>query len=132
MSKDKLVVTDWQHGYAIFWWLDDGDDYGASIGEQQGRGWEKFLEGCREDRLSLLDARTWWECERIAAEDAANGYALKGSSFVWDSRNRAEKCLRDARRFAKIYVESDGAKAWPEWAQKALAAGWKPPRGWKP
>lgn len=47
--------------------------------------------------------------------------------FYFDTRAEGEKALKIAKRNAKVLTKKP-----PAWAQKALAEGWKPPKGWRP
>jgi hypothetical protein len=49
--------------------------------------------------------------------------------FMWESRAQATAALRVAKTLLKQF-RSD--RPWPAWALRAVEAGWKPPRGWKP
>ncbi len=48
--------------------------------------------------------------------------------FQWETEAAAKRALKKAEAALKA---AQANKPYPEWAKQALAAGWKPPRGWK-
>ena len=50
------------------------------------------------------------------------------SGFFWETKTAAQAALRVAR--AAISAGAD--RPIPDWAQKALEAGWRAPKGWRP
>lgn len=53
----------------------------------------------------------------------------EGAKLEFGSKSRAERALRIVKACKKLAEEN---VPWPEWALQAQAAGWKPPKGWKP
>lgn len=52
-----------------------------------------------------------------------------GSDYEFDDKRDAQACLRIIN--AKLHYAKK-SKPIPDWAEKALAAGWSPPKGWEP
>jgi len=113
--KDKLIVVESDHGYKyrIQWYLVEEDDIGATLGEEpiskspsKSEDWEN------------------WKANTIAASRHPEK-VLEG--FYWNSRSDATAILREINLAFKVKED----KPFPEWAQQALKAGWKPPKGWK-
>jgi hypothetical protein len=109
---DKLVVVENKYIYRIQWELDDGDDLGAYLCQDKtdGEG-----EGPTE--------RQDWAASR--AVRTSEGVSFDDIGAWWDNQKQAQAALR----VAKEALKQD--RPMPEWATKALAAGWKPPKGWK-
>lgn len=112
---DKLIVDDGDHaGYRICWSLDDGDDLGAYLGDERD--------------ITKLDMTNEHHVATKAALDSGpSGTDWKG--FYWESKAHAKRALIAAKAAIKLMRSSI---PWPEWAKIALAAGWKPPKGWEP
>jgi hypothetical protein len=102
--------------YRIFWIVDDEfspDDSGngACVGE----------EG---DDPEMTIANVVAEKSESAEKD--------GSGFLWSSEREARAVLKNVKAAIRIYHDQMANRPWPEWAEKALAAGWKSPKGWHP
>lgn len=115
MSGDDdmvLSVTDERDGYCLAWCDDDGP--GLYLGESDGH----LDESAGEHRAAVEAA-------------SAIGNPTRGEyrRLCWDSLTSARKALAAAK--AAVRAFHDGAPM-PDWALKAIAEGWKPPRGWKP
>lgn len=106
-----LGTVDTARGWAIAWWHEGedglclGENFPSADHETQVAQAAIFEAGLAPERDALM--RLW----------------------LWDSKKAAFASLRVANA-ALVAAESD--KPWPDWAQKALAHGWKPPKGWKP
>lgn len=120
--KDQLIVTTAYNRsvYHVAWLLADDGEVGGVLGQdpQDGTGAEP------------KDAADW---EHWAASKAVRAMEPKPErdsfGFCWESRRAAHA----ARRIAKAAIKRGrAAKPLPDWAQKALAAGWKAPKGWSP
>ena len=137
--KDKLVVVLDGSVYRIQWqFVDDtfGLDYGTTLGE------ESRLSVSRLELLIKRLPRT--QTEREDSEHAAATLAIfkngahkrDNRGFYWESKSVASRVLRvvnAARREFDIWCKQQKAKTpLPDWAVKALAAKWKPPKGWEP
>jgi|GEM_PF-4233254 len=116
MSTCKLVVVDYAHGYALQWIVDDDD--GAYVGQSADMS-EEVSRKSRDDRETYL-------AEQAAKSSKAEA-EIVGGIYVWESYRAADA----VRKAAMLAIKTDAAEM-PEWATKALAAGWKPPKGWKP
>ncbi len=57
------------------------------------------------------------------------GRAHSPDTMFWNTASRAKQARSIARMIQKQFESN---RPWPEWALKAKAEGWKPPRGWKP
>lgn len=71
------------------------------------------------------DREEWehWAASRAVRE--TNGYMHDNTGAYWESRRLA--CA--ARDVAVLAIKQE--RPLPEWAKRALAEGWKPPKGWK-
>jgi hypothetical protein len=112
---DKLVVVEEKFLYYIQWELDDGDDMGAYLCQDKEDG--------TGDPPKERDEWEQWAASR--AVRGAEGVAFDFKGAYWES----EKLARAALRVAKEALKQE--RPLPDWAQKALEAGWKPPKGWK-
>lgn len=113
MSKDKLFIDETKHHFFITWFLADPEENGASLGE--------------------IPAEIKGEDEHFTASRAAAAAKPTGHDpyrgFYWDTRSAAQKALTACNAALRMCRDN---KPWPEWAKQALAAGWKPPKGWTP
>lgn len=116
--KDRLVIVERDYRFRIGWYLADEGDIGAVLGE-----------GRRYTARNLKAARGA-DREHILAELAAakTSGVERHAGFYWHTRADATAALRSIN----LALKMDGGAPWPEWAQKAHAAGWKAPKGWKP
>lgn len=104
--------------YRIAWYLVKEDGLGTALGEE-------LYEPSALTRANSADDR-----DHITATLAAgnsDGVERDQDGFFWRSLSDAEKALRAARHAVRTL-----ASPWPDWALRAKAAGWRPPRGWKP
>lgn len=109
----KMGVFRTPEGFGIAW-IDDDENYGESDGLYLG-----------EDGGD--------DAEHMAATNAARAVRdpeeTSGGGLCWHTATDAKAALRVAKAAVKALRE---CKPWPEWATTALAAGWKPPKGWAP
>ena len=126
MPKDRLVVSDERERIGIYWECYDeelGWELGAALGER--------LDVSGIIGVPRLDRGDWeWvTAETAAAEFCKEHGVLHSARGPWefDSFSQAKKCLRHV----KLALKQDQGRELPEWAKTALAAGWKPPKGWK-
>lgn len=119
MNKDRLVVVNEDYRYYLQWHLAEEDDMGLSVGEVTGYDTEEDAPSDREEWEN-------WIAHKVAQK--SKGLMREGQCgyFYWDSKSQASLVLREIKLAWR--VERD----LPEWAKAALAAGWKPPKGWKP
>lgn len=126
MSDDAtLAVFDadrYGEGFYIAW-VFDGDE-GGVLGEEvytqtdldkaRPESWEHI-------RATLAAAQT----EGVTRQRAQMAHC---DCYVWPSMKLARQALRAVR----AAIKDRSGVPWPDWAVKAQAAGWKPPKGWKP
>ena len=125
MSNDngKLIVFgDWEDYYRIKWSFPEDaeglNDMGAALG----------------DDLALMEEPLDLTNEHQVATRAVVGTGEQtdsrdyGNGFYWASRSAAAKALTLANAAIKAAKFN---RPLEDWEQKALAAGWKPPKGWR-
>jgi len=107
---DYLAVDE-RDVYYIGWYLADDGDFGQYVGEHEPP--------------TPSDKDEW---EAKIAYDAIKPYAdgTDCRGFYFGTKRKAFHALYAANRALNKDVP------WPEWATKAKAEGWKPPKGWKP
>lgn len=100
--------------------------------ETWGRGWcisYGQAQGGREELLGQSRRRE----DRPLAEAVLGlvpAHAVgKGGEFIWPTKTVAARAMRIARLTVR---ELEEGRPWPDWARRAIAEGWKPPRRWKP
>jgi len=128
-SQDKLVVTEDFNGmYFIAWLLDD--DYGASIGELCSSSGILPAEPSIDhaDEVSIADYENWF-VTKIVAESKDVEFDRHERRFVWETKTAAFQVLRNVRARLRAWRQDIPL---PDWAQQAIAHGWKMPKGWKP
>jgi len=117
MSIDKLICDESRYGYKIAWWIevDPGNDYeyGAELGD-----------GHPHDPQS----KEAHDMASVAAFDAEPPTYIR-AGYHWETKAAAMRALRAANAALKV---AQSKVPLPDWAQKALAAGWKMPKGWQP
>lgn len=112
MSKDKLVIEADRHGYRIQWYIASMEDLGAVLGESP----------VITRVTSLPDSEDWEHEVASVAVIGTNGIERDSTGYYWESRTNALAALKIANAALKNRPLAD-------WEQKALAAGWKPPKG---
>lgn len=120
MGQDRLITFDSNDGYfRIAWYIAEWDDIGSWLGDGVS---SQQLEAEPSEPESLV----WYYAEKAAQELKLDrdrlGYRFETATAADRNRrliNARRKQLRDKR-------------PWPDWANTALAAGWKPPKGWQP
>jgi len=115
MSKERLQVYDDSGVYRIAWYFPDEGEIGMRLGED-----------IKDLNKSGVEAD---HKEASLAVQAIVGVELDSEGFWWDSKTQAQAALRIAKRAIE---ELEGSMPWPEWAKRAEAHGWRPPKGWKP
>jgi hypothetical protein len=111
MTVDRLDVIEFGRYWCIAWIIDG--DTGALLGEP----------------LPDDDHRAATAAAKGAAIDALVTHGPNNQVLHWESERAARVALRVAR--AAVRAFRDG-RPLPGWAKKALAAGWRAPKGWKP
>jgi hypothetical protein len=119
--KDRLILDQGHdHLWRIYWEVvcEGSYDIGATLGEGPGTDWKGPAPKSNEDG-------EWdhWMAQRAAS--VSDGVEQDHNGFFWESKRAARSALRVINEALKHQ------KPMPEWAQKALAAGWKPPKGWR-
>jgi hypothetical protein len=118
--KPSLQIYEEQYVFRIQWYFPDVDDFGATLGESDFTEEDlKKLKPEDEDRDHIVAT--------IAAGKTPS-VQKNGRGFFWDTSAAAKKALVAIR----AAIKSDDGGPWPEWAIKAKANGWTPPKGWKP
>lgn len=118
---DRIVIDERQAGiqkYRLSWYLADEGDIGGALGPDYSVADLKTAQNSedREVVIACLAAGESPDCKR------------DHDGYYWDSRKVAQCALR----LVKHALKTDGGPPWPEWATKAVAAGWHAPKGWKP
>lgn len=134
---DKLVVEHEDYDtYRIYWWLEEDGDLGGSVGDHESseERREKLLEQIRSSSPPREDDIASLEC--CAADLAAAktvGAVKDWNGYRWSSKAQATQALKEIRAAVKaVRLEMKTGRKEPDWAIKARAAGWAPPKGWTP
>jgi hypothetical protein len=106
---DRLDIFEDRCEYTIAW--DDDGNPGLLLGETVPKTY-------KEHTAATNAARVVGDCEK-----------RRDGVLVWETITGAKRALRAARAAVKAVQANT---PWPEWAIKAKAEGWKPPKGWKP
>lgn len=103
--------------YHIAWFIPDDDGYGAYV----GAGFPEDEKVTEDNKNELWEMKT--------ANEVARPFACcKGSyGYEFETEKKAKQAL-----VACNLALSSREVPMPDWALKAAAAGWKPPKGWKP
>lgn len=136
MSK-KIDIFQDRYEYHVSWLDEEAGDEGAWIGQDANTS----LASLQAKLATAKQKRDYDDYEYLAVEIAAqkwveaspDGVSRHGHGFEFETVTKAKQFL------AAMRAEMKAAKAefttgvpWPEWAKQAKAAGWKPPKGWKP
>lgn len=116
-----LVVNDHESDnwkYRLSWYLPEDDDIGGNVGDLS----------YTESDLKTLGAGDVDCAIAYLAVAKLDGIQRDSRGVFWDTRAAAQSALR----VAKAAITAGVDKPMPDWAQKAIAAGWKAPKGWKP
>lgn len=123
---DKLVIDDWSSAHwRIAWFLEEDADTGAHLGETVFTKADLKKEKHPESRDHIAAS--------LAAARSA-GVELFEGAYCWRSKRDVQQALRECNAAIKAdrAVRKGTTKTWPDWAIKAKAAGWKPPKKWQP
>lgn len=104
--------------YRIGWYFSEDGDFGAMLGDTKYAERDLAKMTCSEDRDCVI---------AYLAAVKTEGVEVGRDGIWWDGRKRAQNALRAIKA-----AVSNAEHPWPEWAVKARAAGWTPPKGWKP
>ena len=123
MSDAKLMIDESdRYIYRIGWFLTEDDEFGAMLGDHRYTEAELAKMTSGDDRdcaLAYLAA--------IKTEGVQQGRYNGSDCLWWESRSAVTKALRAIKA-----AVANADHPWPEWAVKAKAEGWTPPKGWKP
>jgi len=120
MRAPYLVIDDHDernYKYRLSWYLPEDDDIGGSLGDPEYT--EADLKTADADDVDSVIA--YLAVSKMGVPKDYNG-------FYWETRSQAQSALR----IAKAAIAAGVDRPMPDWATKALAAGWKAPKGWKP
>jgi hypothetical protein len=115
--SSSLVIDERDYRFSIIWVI-DGEE-GATLGEDTYTD-KQLAKASPEDRDHILATITASKAPG-ATRDGSYGY-------WWESKTQAAAALRAIKKT----LRADNGAPWPEWTVPALAAGWKPPKKWKP
>jgi hypothetical protein len=122
MAKDRLIVTNEydRHVFHVAWLLADDGEVGGVLGQDSKDG----------TGAAPTDDADWehWVASKAVREMTPRP-ARDSFGYFWESHRGAHEALRVAGEAIK---RGRAAKPLPDWAQKAIAAGWKAPNGWQP
>ncbi len=110
-GKPRLTLLETNRGYEIGWFDPSDGEFGLML---SGREVKDPESNAAIQAIKLLDT------------DAPQVCRITGS-WLWESKPKAQIALRVAKA-AIAALQSN----MPDWAAKAVAEGWKPPKGWKP
>lgn len=143
MSKIDIHENRGQYEVA---WFEDGE-LGAIVGQERRSRTLKQLISILKKKIESLKKNKHTDLafeefeflvvELVAAEFIQDltfdAYENDSSGIQFYSQGHATKLLRAARARLKLAkIEWESSVPVPDWVGKALAAGWKPPKGWKP
>lgn len=118
MARDRLIIDDNDYGiYRIVWYLAENQDIGGVLGDEEYT--DEQLAKCLSDEDRQHIVATIAASKTIDVRCDSNGY-------FWETKAQATMALRACNAALRTKM------VWPEWATKASAAGWKPPKNWKP
>lgn len=108
MSKPKINIVYNRWSFALAW-FDAEDGEGMRLGRDEIPGDLEHTAAC------------------AAAKACAAGIGNDGH-YYWDTETAAKR----ARALCRAAAKHAHGFIMPDWACRALAAGWKAPKGWKP
>ncbi len=116
VNQYSLEMYEERYVIRIRWIVDD--DCGADLGEDvyTKEDLDKADADSRDHILACLTAAQ------------TTGVSRDERGYYWEGNSHAT----NAFRLINTALKNDPGVPWPEWAMRAKAEGWKPPRGWKP
>lgn len=108
MAKERLALLDCGHWFEIGWYFPDEGDFGQMIGDEPNGLPERTV-------MSTVSLHP------VTKSDIGG--------WRWATRRDASRALKAIEAALKA---EEASAPMPTWATKALAEGWKPPKGWKP
>ncbi len=110
-------------------WFDEGEE-GACVGQECRDGVKKLTErlakATHKDELEYLRV----EIAALQHARASRSGEFEISTSRGEIRAESRKGQGELMRVCKAALQV--ANPMPDWALTATAAGWKPPKGWKP
>jgi hypothetical protein len=116
-DSGRLVVDHILGNWRIVWEFED--DTGGMLGQDKEDG--------KGEPPKDPDSWEHWAASK-AILDAFPGVERDQNGFFWPTERAAKKALQAVKAVLKANVPE---RPMPDWALKALANGWKPPKGWK-
>lgn len=140
IKPSKLDLYD-DRGFVVIAWVDaDDGDMGGCVGQEFGHSLSSINIGLAKAQRSLSwDNFEYFHTERYARQLANAGHdglvepKPSSSGYLFEDFASAKRFLVKLRANQKVAAKEylDGVPR-PAWEAEALAAGWKPPKGWKP
>jgi hypothetical protein len=130
----KLEIVGSGRNSAVAWVDPEDGEAGAHVGQDAARS-PKVLEGLLTKAKETFNRD---EIEYLVVEISALRWYWaegqdKGATLGFTGISGPEKVMKELLRVSKEALKNAGDETpMPEWATKALEAGWKPPKGWKP
>ena len=121
MTAPKIDIYSERYTFGLAW-FDDEDGEGLRFGD--ARDIEQAAAPPDDDD----DMAEHWHAYQAARKSAGCNEDARGT-LTWESESAATKARAAARAAVK---RANSEKPMPEWAETALANGWKAPKGWKP
>lgn len=113
MARSEFIVEDRISGtWGLFWIGEDGEP-GMAVGDIQFR-----------KEPNDADKHKIWRVNNAAKVFSNGEHDSLDRGYEFDTKTAALK----AQRAANVALKNGPLE---EWEAKALAAGWKPPKGWK-
>jgi hypothetical protein len=121
---NTLKIIESENRFCIGWFDTNTNDGGyLRLGEDCRVS--KYATAKDKEELDEHRAVTKACCSEAPPDQLGDAY----NTYYWFTPVKVRKALRVAKRALK---EHRSKKDWPDWARKAQAEGWKPPRGWQP
>jgi len=138
MKSPFAVSIDRYQAYVA--WIDVDGEEGAHIGQEHKRPLAELRDAMNVSKNDRASDTARSDFQFYAVEIAAREWvsthpsASRGhDGYEFESEASAKKFCAAMRAALKAAdAEYDTGVPWPEWAKQATAAGWKPPKGWKP
>lgn len=125
-SLDVFDADGYGEAYYIAW-IFDGDE-GGILGDETYTDVDLAKAAAKSDDDSWQHIKATITASKTERVDRRRVHRAMSTCYVWPTRKAATAALRAVK--AAIKDRSD--VPWPDWAVKAKAAGWTPPKGWAP